>query len=79
MGWVGRWCALILQPWQHDNDVSVPNRRYCELKAMDTARVAAWTKLPAILAMLPCSDFVYHLDAGWLGCESFAALTIMLT
>lgn len=43
-----------------------PNRprSYCELKAMDDTRIPAWTKLPAALALLPCSDFVYHLDAG---------------
>jgi hypothetical protein len=41
--------------------------RYCELAVIDPARVGAWTKLPWMLALLPCTDFMYHADAGECG------------
>jgi hypothetical protein len=36
---------------------------YCELNSLDTTRIAPWTKLPWILSLLPCTDYVVHLDA----------------
>lgn len=37
--------------------------RYCELnEAADSARIAAWSKLPLMLSLLPCSDYVIHVD-----------------
>ena len=37
--------------------------RYCELATLDIHRIAAWSKLPWVLALLPCADAVVHLDA----------------
>ena len=37
--------------------------RYCELQMTDRNKIPAFSKLPWILALAPCTDFVIHVDA----------------
>ncbi len=37
--------------------------RYCELQMTDRNKIPAFSKLPWMLALAPCTDFVIHLDA----------------
>jgi len=42
---------------------AVHGYRYCELQTFDAHKIPAFAKLPWMLALMPCSEFLFHADA----------------